>query len=330
MTTLPVLDISKWLQSGSTGQQAFIDELLKTCHDPGFFYLTGHGIPAELDAGILSVTRSFFQLPDEIKTRLAIGNSPHFRGYTILGSEMTAGQHDWREQLDFGPEETALSLAPGDPAWMRLRGPNQWPLVDGFRRTVEQWQQHIEILGLTLMRVLARGLGQSADYFDSRMTPDPYTRLKLIRYPGQPQIEDRSQGLGLHHDSGLFTMILQDGTSGLEIERGGHMISVEPYAGSYVVNLGEMFQVMSNGYLRATPHRVVSPPAGRDRISVACFLNPRLDAIFEPVSLPDHLKLHAQEWQNADAGDPIHTTFGDNTLKIRMRAHPDVTNRFYN
>ena len=329
MNTLPVLDISHWQRPDPAGQQEFIAKLLATCHDPGFFYLTGHGIPAELDAAILSATRAFFQLPEASKKNLAIGNSPHFRGYTILGDEMTAGHNDWREQLDFGPEEEVHDPGPDGPAWLQLRGPNQWPPVDGFKKTVETWLQQIEHLGLALMRALACGLGQPAAYFDDRMTPCPYTRLKLIRYPGQPEVVDRSQGLGLHHDSGLFTMILQDGTSGLEIERDGRMISVDPLAGSYVVNLGEMFQAMSNGYLRATRHRVVSPPEGQERISVACFLNPRLDAVFEPVVLPEALSVDNQEWQNPDAGDPIHTTFGDNTLKIRMRAHPDVTNRFY-
>ena len=135
MNTLPVLDISHWLQRDPAGQQEFIAKLLATCHDPGFFYLTGHGIPAELDAAILSVTRAFFQLPEETKKSLAIGNSPHFRGYTILGDEMTAGHNDWREQLDFGPEERAHNTGPDDPAWLRLRGPNQWPPVDDFRKT---------------------------------------------------------------------------------------------------------------------------------------------------------------------------------------------------
>ena len=54
-------------------------------------------------------------------------NSPHFRGYTVLGGEITKGVNDWREQLDVGAEEPATAVAPGDPPWRRLRGPNQWP-----------------------------------------------------------------------------------------------------------------------------------------------------------------------------------------------------------
>jgi len=30
--------------------------------------------------------------------------SPHFRGYTRLGGELTRGEVDWREQIDIGPE----------------------------------------------------------------------------------------------------------------------------------------------------------------------------------------------------------------------------------
>ena len=70
MDSLPVLNISHWLQPDPARQQEFIVNLLATCHDSGFFYLTGHGIPAELDAAMLSVTRAFFQLPDETKKSL--------------------------------------------------------------------------------------------------------------------------------------------------------------------------------------------------------------------------------------------------------------------
>ena len=127
----------------------------------------------------------------------------------------------------------------------------------------------------------------------------------------------------------MFTLILQGETSGLEIERDGELVLVEPVPGSYVVNLGEMFQSMSNGYLRATPHRVTSPRLGQDRLSVACFLNPRLDAVFDPIALPAHLAELSAGPQNPDKNDRVYRTFGDNTLKIRMRAHPDVSRRFY-
>ena len=95
------------------------------------------------------------------------------------------------------------------------------------------------------------------------------------------------------------------------------------------MNLGEMLQAATNGYLRATPHRVVSPPEGKARLSIAFFAHPRLEAKFEPISLPPELAAKAKGAENPDPDDPVFATFGANTLKIRMRAHPDVAAAFY-
>ncbi len=73
----------------------------------------------------------------------------------------------------------------------------------------------------------------------------------------------------------------------------------------------------------------MSPPPGRQRLSIAYFMNPRLDARFEPVDLPGELAAHANGGQNPDPADPVFATFGANTLKIRMRSHPDVTASYY-
>ncbi len=328
---LPVLNISAYLNAPDSADAAeFVELLRETCHGPGFFYLTGHGIDAQLDADTLAIARRFFALPLNEREAIAIGKSPHFRGYTLLKNEMTNGKVDWRDQIDIGPEETAPVTGPQDPPWLNLRGPNQWPAsLPTMAATVDTWMQHIQPVGMALMQALARGLGQSAHYFDDRMSPDPYTRVKIIRYPAQPDDGGSGQGLGLHHDSGIMTFILQDEVPGLQVMSEGRLTDVEPMAGAYVVNLGEMMQSATNGYLRATKHQVVSPPPGRQRISIAYFMNPRLDARFEPIPLPLQLAASAPGGQNIDPADPVFATFGANTLKIRMRSHPDVTANYY-
>lgn len=328
---LPTLDISHYLaKPDSPAGAEFILKLRETCHGPGFFYLRGHGLPSENQRQLIATARRFFALPRSQRHAIAIGNSPHFRGYTILGDEVTAGRNDWRDQLDIGPEEPFIEPGPGDPPWMRLRGPNQWPeSLPEMRRAVTSWMDAMHALAMPLIQALASGLGLGRNYFDGALSPDPYTRVKISRYPGQSAGADEGQGLGLHNDSGLFTFIVQDDVAGLQVLIDGKLVDVEPVPDTLVVNLGEMFQSATNGYLRATKHGVKIPPPGRQRISIAYFMNPRLDAVFEPVTLPEALAAEAQGGQNPDRNDPIYRTFGDNTLKIRMRAHPDVTAAFY-
>jgi len=328
---LPVLDITHYLANPCSDKaREFVDQLRATCHGPGFFYLTGHGVNHQLNQNVLNIAKQFFELPLSEREALSIVNSAHFRGYTVLKNERTNGRIDWRDQIDVGPEEPAPEIAPDSPPWLRLRGPNQWPgNLPSMAGTVTTWMYQMQPLGLALMQALAQGLGQSADYFDQRMSPDAYTRVKIIRYPAQPEHGGSGQGLGLHNDSGIMTLILQDGTPGLQVMSHGKLIDVEPMDGAYVVNLGEMMQAATNGYLRATQHQVVSPPPGKQRLSIAYFVNPRLDARFDPVKLPAALAAEAPGGQNSDPDNPVFATFGVNTLKTRMRSHPDVTAAFY-
>jgi isopenicillin N synthase-like dioxygenase len=329
---LPVLDLQPFLAAPrGAGGQRFVRDLRRACHGPGFCYLLGHGVPSALDAAILEHSREFFALPEIERRALAIANSPHFRGHTVLGDERTQGAADWREQLDIGPEEPRLDLGAGDPAWLRLRGPNQWPTrLPALAPAVLAWMQALDGVGLAVLRAVALGLGQPLDYFDHFVLPRGDPHLKIMRYPAQPKRSPLDQGVGWHHDSGLVSFVLQDGVGGLQVAHDdGSVIEAAPFPGAYVLNLGEMLQIATNGYLRATAHRVQSPPPGTERISVAYFFHPRLDSVFASIPLPPMLAREARGGQNAELHDPVFRTFGDNYLKIRLRSHRDVAAAHY-
>jgi isopenicillin N synthase-like dioxygenase len=91
--------------------------------------------------------------------------------------------------------------------------------------------------------------------------------------------------------------------------------------GAFVVNIGELLEVATDGYLKATVHRVISPLIGSDRISIPFFYSPALDATIPVLTLPE--ELHAPGI-TVDPENPIFATYGENSLKSRMRAHPDV------
>ena len=330
MTALPVLDLAGFAADpASDDGRAFVDALHDVCHTESFFYLAGHGVPRALEDALVAASLEFFALP--VADRLAIENvrSPQFRGYTRDGGEYTAGRADRREQLDIGPEDPAPDLGPDDPAWLRLRGPNLWPpALPALRPAVEPWLERMQAVGTTVMRGLALALGQPRDHFDPIVRPRPEFRLKIIRYPAA-QAADDDQGLGAHRDAGFLSMILQDDVGGLQVQRAGAWVDVPRIEGTYVVNLGEMVQLLTHGYFRAAVHRVVSPPAGRDRLSIAYFHNPALDATLTPVTLPPDLAARAPGGESTDPANPILASFGLNTLKVRLRSHPDVAQRWH-
>ncbi|MBK0875627.1 isopenicillin N synthase family oxygenase, partial [Escherichia coli] len=82
----------------------------------------------------------------------------------------------------------------------------------------------------------------------------PNEHIKLIRYPGQRETKS-AQGVGAHKDSGFLSFLLQDEQKGLQVEVApDHWIDATPLAGSFVVNIGELLELATNGYLRATVH----------------------------------------------------------------------------
>jgi len=333
--SLPLLNIAPFLADPNGAKaNVFVRDLTKACRNPGFCYLQGHGIDTQLERDAADAARQFFAQSADERAKLAIANSPHFRGYTILGDERTQGKSDWRDQLDVGYEEPAPKLKAGDPPWLKLRGPNQWPANQPHMAPATlAWMHALEPMGVAVTRALAMGLGQPADAFDQHVLPRPDVHVKIIRYPAQDAASDTGQGVGLHHDSGLLSFILQDDQSGLQVQTDKGLIDAHPIPGTYVMNLGQMMQAASNGYLRATAHRVTSPPPGKQRLSLAYFFNPRLEAVFKPVTLPSDLQAELAITPNAAdqplENDPVHLSFGDNTLKIRLRAHPDVAAKHY-
>ncbi len=327
---LPVLDISGFLvDPDSAAGAAFVDQLRTVFHEIGAAYLVGHGVADGLDARVFDVANAFFALP--VARRLEIENikSPQFRGYTRLGGELTNGHQDLREQIDISRELPAPEIGPDDPAWLRLRGPNLWPAQPpDFRPVITRWLEELELVGKALIRAVALALGQPIDHFDDAVSP-PEILSKIIRYPPPSEQFPTDQGVGAHTDGGFLTFVHQDEVGGLEAEVHGEWVRVPARPGAFVINIGEMLQLVSQGYFRATPHRVVSPPRGVPRVSVAYFFNPKFEAKVEPVTLPAELAAEAPGGESADPDNPILANYGDNSLKVRLRAHPDVAERHH-
>jgi isopenicillin N synthase-like dioxygenase len=324
---IPVLDLSR-LEAGDGVCPGFLAELRTAARDVGFFYLTGHGVEAALLRELMLVTRRFFALPETDKLAIEMVHSPHFRGYNRVAWERTRGAPDWREQIDIGAEREALPRSPSLPPWTRLQGPNQWPAaLPELRPLVLRWQQaSIQVLS-RLLRAFALALGQAEDALLPLYGTEPHHVTKLIRYPGRDAMGS-DQGVGAHKDSELLTLLLQDDVGGLQVETAQGWIDVLPRPGTFVVNIGELLELASDGYLRATLHRVVAPPHGTERVSIAFFLGARLDATVPLLPLPAALAAQAHG-PESDPYNPLFRNVGQNYMKGRLRSHPDVARRHH-
>lgn len=315
VTTLPEVDLCD-----RPGQLR--DRLRQVAHEVGFFYLTGHEVPEALTGRVLTAARRLFALPQANKDAVAMVRSPHFRGYTRLGGELTGGEVDWREQIDIGPERDPIG-GPDKPDYLWLQGPNQWPSgLPELAGIVAEWDAALGVVARILLRHWAAALGSAPDVFDAAFAEAPATLIKIVHYPATAA---GSQGVGAHRDSGVLTLLLAEpGSHGLQVRAGrdGGWVDVPGRDGAFIVNIGELLELATGGYLLATEHRV-NLRHGADRISVPYFFNPRLDAQLPTLSLPPELAARGGGLR-ADPADPIFSVYGRNAWKSRLRAHPDV------
>src|SRR5690349_18860028 len=105
-STLPVIDMSPLrIRSAPPAKLEVARQIESACRDSGFFYVKGHGIPAELFARLDSASRKFFALPEaeKLEIRMARGGRA-WRGYFPVGGELTSGKPDMKQGLYFGEE----------------------------------------------------------------------------------------------------------------------------------------------------------------------------------------------------------------------------------
>jgi isopenicillin N synthase-like dioxygenase len=127
-TSVPVLDYA--LLSSASTRHDFITQLRHALIDVGFLYLQNPPVEPELVSRLKATIPPLFDdLSQDDKDAIAMANSPHFLGYSRLGTEQTKAKTDMREQYDFATE-FECRWKEGDPEYMKLWGRSQVGLLE--------------------------------------------------------------------------------------------------------------------------------------------------------------------------------------------------------
>ncbi|EMN4130174.1 MULTISPECIES: isopenicillin N synthase family dioxygenase [Providencia] len=325
---LPIIDLRE-LDNPAT-QKHFYQKLRFIAREIGFFYLVGHAIPVEQREDLLVNMKRFFALPKTEKDKINMSHSRHFRGYTASTQENTRNQPDYREQIDIGEELPALALTEQDPIWWNLQGPNQWPeALPELKTAALAWQSAMRDIAVKLIRAFLVALELPENSFDQIIAEPAQHLLKLIHYPARDDQNEGGQGVGAHKDAGILTLLWQDNIGGLQVETDNGWVDVAPLENAFVVNIGEVFELATNGYLRANVHQVVRQKNSVSRYSIAYFITPSVFADEVPLlPLPHYLAQQALG-PESDPLNPMFTNLGKNAIKGRLRSHLSVTRQFY-
>ncbi|WP_417673901.1 isopenicillin N synthase family dioxygenase [Roseibium sp.] len=275
--TIPVIDLTPLFEGGEAGRKAVAEKIGEACRGIGFFYLSGHDVPAKLRADVFAMAQTFFESPDELKMKSAYSADTGNRGYVPMKGESLdpTKAPDLKEGYNIG-----LDLGPDDPEIVNkapLRALNLWPELPGFREIMLEYYNAMWALGRTLHTAFATELGLPVDYFDDKLDR-PLATLRLLHYPESPaDIEEGQLGAGEHTDYGCVTLLATDDAGGLEVRtRNGAWLAAPYIPDTFVCNIGDCLMRWTNDLYVSTPHRVVNP-SGRERYSVPFFLDPDPD-----------------------------------------------------
>ena len=288
---VPVLDLRR-MDSDMTG---FAADLRAACLSTGFFYAAHHGVPQPIVDAVFDATSRYFALP-EAEREADVMDARFRRGWMRQGINQHPGYApDLKESYEF-----ALDLPLNDPAvaaGLPLHGPNRWPAAHPWlREAAEAYFDATLALGKRLLRGFAVSLDADPEIF-VQYTKKPMVQTRLFHYPPQtPADAANAFGVAPHTDYGMITLLTQDPVGGLELQlRGGEWVSAPFIAGTFVVNLGDLFRVWTNDLYTSNLHRVVNR-AGRERYSIPTFFNLDYDApvaCLPGLSSPENLPRYA-------------------------------------
>jgi len=342
---IPTIDLSE-AEDAST-RPLLLDQLRYALLEIGFFYLTNHGIEASVTQELVDLLPRLFALPDAVKESVALVQSPHFLGYSKFGSETTAKVQDEREQFEFANElQDRYGSGHGLPQYLRLQGPNQWlesEELPQLRHAVETYVSALQGVAARLLDVMNEALGLPPGALSAFTGLQDRLKLAHYRPAADATLDAQSQGVGPHKDSsGWITLLLQasdPSIKGLQVlSKDGLWLDAPPVPGSLVVNMGQAFEVVTNGVCKATTHRVLLPPGDYDRYSVPFFQGVRPDLTKDDLkALWEHFDTDKWQTRESEEGQRIdspflrgmYDTWGEAQLRTKVRSHRDVGQRHY-
>jgi isopenicillin N synthase-like dioxygenase len=286
---VPVIDIGPFRDG--TDKSGVARAVAKACEEVGFFCVSGHGVAPELTERAFALSRDFFDLPTEIKTRFAPKGEVAPRGYAAMESKglgATLGldvPKDLREQFMVGTLAPIVPALKDVPAAAGCYAPNIWPdTPSDYKPVFTRLYREFETLADTLMRIFALGLDLPETYFRDKIDHH-FSVLGSNHYPplDHPPLPGQLR-TGEHTDFGSLTILLPTaGPGGLQVRLAdGTWTDIQPIPGALIINLGDMMARWTNDRWRSTLHRVANPPdavaAMSRRQSIAFFCHPNYDA----------------------------------------------------
>lgn len=294
------------------GEAPIIDLLQPDCADAiwnaasqvGFFTVINHGIPESDIKAAFDASRTFFDLPRDVKETQAPFAKNANSGYEFMAQiRPSTGTPDQKESLQITARTGCMD--------------GRWPRDPvGFEHMAKTFAEKSHALAARILTMLEKRAcpklppGKLAAAH-KLWAEDGQCTLRMLHYPPVDEPEKMPANYwraGAHTDWCCITLLFQlPGNAGLECAanpraRGsgnGGWLKVDPVAGGIAINIGDMLSRWSDGRLLSNLHRVRMPSPDecvppRSRYSIAFFMQADKEQLIEcdehePISAGDYI-----------------------------------------
>ena len=239
---------------------------MASLHEYGFAAVVDHPLDDDRVARIYGEWLAFFASGEAVGFRMDPQKQDGF--FSLQQAEHAKGfvERDFKEYFQFYP-------------WGRCPESLKADLASHFDAAVE--------LGAELLSCIARSLPKAVtaeltEPLQDMIQESEQSMLRVLHYPPVP-VGQSVLRAAPHEDINLLTLLPSADGPGLELQlRSGEWISVPHSPGQLIVNIGDMLQEATGGYLPSTSHRVATPDKEQpavSRMSLPMFLHPRPNVV---------------------------------------------------
>ncbi|KAJ9135939.1 hypothetical protein P3X46_033059 [Hevea brasiliensis] len=317
-TSLPQIPV---INLGNLFSPQFADlELHKfhlACKDWGFFQLVNHGVSTEILEKVKLQTEEFFNLPMEEKMKFwqKPGEIEGFGQHFVTSEE---------QKLEWADLFYVVTLP------THLRKPHLFSnFPPSFRDALEAYSEELQSIAKKIFNLVAKTLGIEPDELKD-LAEEGWQAMRMNYYPPCPE-PDLVIGLKPHSDATGLTILLQlNDVEGLQIKKDGMWIPVKPIPNAFIINIGDMLEIVTNGIYRSIEHRATISST-KERLSIATFHNPKFDgelraaaSLITPETPPVFKRMSVSDYFKGYLSRELH---GKSFIEVlRIPNHQAITN----
>ncbi|KAH6827137.1 hypothetical protein C2S53_014629 [Perilla frutescens var. hirtella] len=265
---IPIIDLSG-LNGASHTRVSTVKAIASACQHWGIFTIINHGISEALKEEMMKVGEEFFSL--NLREKMKYASDDVMSSVRYGTSLNTSKKHDlhWRDFFrHYGhPFEETFHL---------------WPLnPPQYRNVAREYLDEVRQMAMKIVGAISESLGLESRYIEECLG-EGVQILAANYYPPCPE-PHKTLGLAPHSDHGALTILTQNGVDGLQIKHHQTWLAVHHLPASFLVNIGDYFEILSNGKYKSVEHRA-TVNAQRTRISIAVGHGPHLSSLIGPAA----------------------------------------------